>query len=338
MPEPQAAAMALPAPMAPPAWAGAPQPEAVLETEPSELMPLRIAGGVLVLGGLLLLWERATFPELFAAQGLMAHNWVSGIIDLGLGGALLAGRTQLAGLARLRVVIGALLFTTYWLVEKNAFAAIVQAAYSVGLLLLLLGTAGLARRAVALVLVLVSISMELTSARALRTGRNPLGRIVLALQGGTEPIPDGQVQGLARPYALSVPDAAWRLRDEKAARRDNPQSDRWLVHPTYDAHVMVMVEELPPGTYVPRERAVEAVVENLKKSFPGLQVDGEPDAGLEGTLVRAHGTVKGRALAFRVMVATGEGVAYTLLGFVPEAGLPYVEDDLTAMLQGFTRG
>jgi hypothetical protein len=103
----------------------------------------RIAGGIMVANGLALLIETglsATLHE--SGGGSFRPSPVGMLLDLVIGGWLLTGNPKVLPWARVRVVLGALVFPVVFFSSGQAFLGGLQVAYSAGLALLLFGDPG----------------------------------------------------------------------------------------------------------------------------------------------------------------------------------------------------
>jgi hypothetical protein len=89
------------------------------------------------------------------------------------------------------------------------------------------------------------------------------------------------------------------------------------------------------------EKVAAAVAAEMQKAHPALQLEEWTDVEARAfTGLRTSGvaTVEGQQLSFRVLVAHTPGKLYQLVAFAPVVALPQVEEDLEALLAGFTPG
>ena len=99
------------------------------------------------------------------------------------------------------------------------------------------------------------------------SGRQMLFRFMYGLEG--EPVT--RVDGKALPYSMTLASTnKWYLRSDASARGDNAEADRWVVCPDKNAHVVTIVEEvaLEEGQYLDLGKAVDLVIENMRKNVP----------------------------------------------------------------------
>ena len=164
-----------------------------------------------------------------AGTGPLANQEVKGmIVDLVVGGGLLAGRATLQKWAI--VLVG------------DAGKARIGAGAGLSVAYLLLATAGVMQT---------------------WTGSNPAAAALLTSKGDISPAA-GRLKGEKFDYCLSVPEQHWYLRAPQLASRDNPSSDRWLTRPDLDAHVMIMGEAVEPTLRINQDKFERAVIDHLK--------------------------------------------------------------------------
>jgi hypothetical protein len=92
------------------------------------------------------------------------------------------------------------------------------------------------------------------------------------LTDDVEPKPAGRVEGVAAKYVLVAPNDLWHVRHPEAAKKDNEAADRWISRPDKDAHAMVTVEDVPPGSQLDIEQYTDAVIAAVKNAMPGTVV------------------------------------------------------------------
>lgn len=295
----------------------------------------RLAGGVLVLNALALLAE-STLGVGDQPAGLGASP-VRVLVGLAMGAAILGGSMKAVQVARVLVALGAVGLTAVLLFQGQHLLAGLQFAFSTALLLLLLGTAGRFRIAVALAMCAAYFTVEGVGLYGLETGRHPLGRLMMAAD--LEPGPVESVTGAAVPYRLAVPPGSWYLRTAAAAQRENPLADRWLVRPDRDAHVLVIAETLSPGAVVEMARFREVVIGNMEQGQPTFVVTSEgplPTALEAGHLVEGRSVIEGQPLEWRIALYVQSPHIIQVLGFGNGKSFPEVETEIQAIVGSLT--
>src|SRR5262245_21732511 len=137
-----------------------PPPAPILSTLPWEPPATRIAGAGFLANGVLALLGRFVGGAGMGG-GMAAGSIVSTIIDLIIGAMLVSGNETVLVWARVRVILGAILFPILFLVMGQPLLAFTQVLFSVGFLLLLIGRPALARTAIGSVLVGLFLMLEL---------------------------------------------------------------------------------------------------------------------------------------------------------------------------------
>jgi hypothetical protein len=247
---------------------GTPVPPADLEPVVERLpVAYRIGGAVLLLNGLVALVDR--FAVGAPSQTILKYAISSSVIDVGIGALLLSGDERCVFWARLRSVLGLLVLPIVFVLLGDPALAIVQAFFSLALVNLLYGVPGSARIGVSSAVFVLYFAL---GAIAL-SGRNPLGKTALSMKGEIGGTPATEIAGKEYPYRIPLPKGgAWYLRNEGVARAENPLVDRWVVRPESDAHVIVIVEQVPGAMNIPLDDLTQGVMQNLEKSLKKFRV------------------------------------------------------------------
>ncbi len=311
-----------PSAYAPPTTEAAPPPEPLPAGTVS--VGAKIAGVLMMLNGVVVLIE--------AAQGGGNISPVSTIIDFVIGGSLLANKDKYLVWAQVRVGLGLLVFGGMALAQGDLVGLAVQAIFSTSLLLLLIGQPNKARTIVGTAMAGLVVALMVFGGLMEATGSNPLAG--LAYEGESDPVPGGVVQGQLKPYTLTLPNDDWRLRREAAAREDNPLADRWVVKPSADAHVVVIIETLEDDQTLDFPAFQAAVTENLKSATPDLRVvDERPSAN--GLVLHTQGKTEGVPVHHLVRLYSDRGVAVQVMAFAGDGAFAAEEANLRSILESF---
>jgi hypothetical protein len=300
--------------------------------EPPSTTGMRVAGLCLIFNALLLLLE-------LAAVGLQSGGGrpppiVPAIIDVLIGGSLLAGNEKLKTLAIVRCVLGGLVFTGVSLYQGDPIVAAFQVLVSAALLGLLIGRAGTPRVAVASMAFLLYLVVGVIGLAALKTGKNPFA--ALAMAGQTDPLPaDRTVRGLRARYTIQAPSGAWAVLKPEVAAQQNALADRWLVRPDVDAHVLIIAEEYYDDGAVDLAAFERMVLDNARTEMGSVTRVSARDLAGGGRLVRARGTHAGMQLEFAYGLFIGTDRVYQVIGFASAASYPHVEGELLAAIDSF---
>ncbi len=239
--------------------------------------------------------------------GPLANQEVKGmIVDLVVGGGLLAGRATLQK----------------W-----------QAGFSAALLLLLLGDAGKARIGAGATLSAAYLLLATAGVIQTWTGSNLAAAALLTSKGDIAPA-SGRLKGEKFDYCLSVPEQRWYLRAPELAARDNPSSDRWLTRPDLDAHVMIMGEAVEPTLRINQDKFERAVIDEMKGRLTKFENLGrEPLPG--GAMLHLRGHAKTLDLEYyRGLFAYGNR-GYQVVAFATPKSFARAEPELAAMVRSF---
>src|SRR5690606_31038547 len=155
-------------------------------------------------------------------------RWVGAAIDVLIGLALIAGSKGVIPWAIVRTVLGLIILTAIQ-AFRDPFLAVMQLTVSCSLLLLLIGDASKPRIATGSAFFGTYALICVIGLSATVTGRNPIAALILRLSGSIEGEPAGVVTGADSHYRLHAPPDRWYLRTAKAAGKDNPLADRWLI-------------------------------------------------------------------------------------------------------------
>ena len=297
----------------------------------------RVAGALLIVNAALVIFETLALPDPQPGAA-MPGMAVTSLIDVALGASLLSGSTAAVTFTLVRVGLGLVLFTLVRVVAVDWWAAGMQVAVSVALLLLLVGRAGKLRIAVAGVLFGLYVASEALGCYIILSGHNPLARTVFTARGELEREPAGDVAGVRLDYHLRAPSDHWYLRTADAAARDNPLADRWLMRPDRDAHLVVIAESIP-GVMVPLPAFVDTFVANMRSAAPTLELLDDsplprhPDTGRR---LHLHASVEGQSIDYLVGVVTAYGSAYQIIGWTTSTNFAAVRDELSAAIDSFT--
>ncbi len=151
-----------------------------------------------------------------------------------------------------------------------------------------------------------------------------------------EPTPQTRVTGQSSQYVVRAPTGTWYLRKDEAAKKDNPLTDRWLVRPELDAHVMV-IAELVEGASLDAEQYAKAVADNLKANQNAEILSVTPIATQPtlGSMLHVKLTMNGLPIEYSIgCFARGEE-AWQVLAFTSQANYPELAADFQKTLETF---
>lgn len=252
----------------PPSWAAI-----TGARDPSQApVPLgaRIAGGVFLVNALIVVMGRVVMG---ATGSSLADNPIPAVIDVVIGGYLLANKARFLSWAKIRVVLGAVLFTGSQLFEGHLFLALFQLVFSLALLALLAGEPGRGRIGLGLAAVSACFALEGFGLYVEGSGRNPLAR--LFQPGRYEAGPVTLLTGRVFPYRMHCP-AGWYSVRAAIAKRENPAVDVWISKPERDAHLYVIAEQLQPGARVDMDAFERVYLERAKARTASLEIAAAP--------------------------------------------------------------
>jgi hypothetical protein len=295
--------------------------------EPAVPSAARAAGLVLIGNGLLHLVATLVMG---VSQGPMAFGGlVSVVIDFVVGGYLLAGNERALVWAKVRVGLGLVLLPFIQYAAGGLVLAAFQVAFSAGLLLLLVGTPGVLRLGLGVAASGLCLLLEMAGLLAVGIGTNPLSRFVLSAQ--TEGSAVKVVDGREFRYRLQTASDGWYLRKTSLSKKDNPEADRWLIHPGQDAHVLVIAERVGATDRVDMDALANVVLQNARNVAPNLTVvQQRPLENPQGAgrLLHTRAKMHGQGMEFYYGLYTREPEVYQLVAFTFEKNFKKVEPSL----------
>ncbi len=151
-----------------------------------------------------------------------------------------------------------------------------------------------------------------------------------------DPAPAGRVKGLSQPYALTAPSELWHLRREAAAKKDNPLTDRWLVRPDEDAHILVIAESAP-GAVVDVDLYADAIANNIETNVHGTIESREPIKTNPsfGRVLHVKATTNGLPLEYYYGVFARGEHGFQVIAFAHQEIFPLLSDDFMKVLETF---
>ena len=298
----------------------------------------QIAGGLLIFNAIFVLLSAGLIPAdpklgpMFAP----ARSIMPAIIDVLIGASLLSKKPKYVTWAILRVVLGTVLFTALS-ITKDPMMAASQVMIGGSLLLLLLGDPGRPRLVAGGAMFFVYALLNIAGLSATALGINPLGPVIQMAIGDIEPGTVSVVTGNASHYRVKTPSSRWYLRTEKAAKKNNELSDRWLTRPDLDAHVLIIAER-EPGKQLSVDLLADAVVENAKRVSVDFEVvSREPMKSnpKKGRIIHTRSTVDNLALENLNGVIAVYEHGYQIIAFAPRVSFPKVEAELRSIIESF---
>lgn len=287
----------------------------------------KAAGMVLIANGVLQLL--ATLVIGISAGPMAVGALVSAVVDFVVGGYLLAGREQALVWAKVRVGLGLVILPFVQYAAGGFIPALVQAAFSAGLLLLLVGTPGTLRLGLGVAAAGLCLLLQMGVLVAMGMGTNPLARFVLTAQADGAAIK--VVEGKDFRYRLQTSGGGWYLRKAALAKKDNPLADRWLIHPGRDAHLMVIAERLGPTDRVSMDAFTNIVLGNARKvatEFFLVEQKTLTNAQGDGRLLHARAKLQGQGMEFYYGLYAREPEIYQLVAFTFQRNFAAVEPQL----------
>lgn len=156
---------------------------------------------------------------------------------------------------------------------------------------------------------------------------------------GTHQVKDGVITGRNFPYRMNVPGAAWRMRSEESAAKDNPLVDRWLMHSKTGANLLLIGEEVPAGSQVNLDAFGKAVVNNLRKGMSVFETQSpvcDNFGGIPTCVIRGSGSANMMAVEYEIRVFSTPGAAYQFIAFGPTESFVQLQDELRQAAKSFT--
>ncbi|MFC2173677.1 hypothetical protein ACFLU6_13765 [Acidobacteriota bacterium] len=261
------------------------------------------------------------------------------VIEVILGLLLILKRQRARGWAMVWVVLELAPYGALQLDSGDFLGLLAQILFTVGILMMLIGTSTLPRLVGGICLVCVYMF-----ASAVATF-NP-SNIVRAMKARSFQIKKMQitkVRGMYGGYAYEVPTSDWYLRKDKAAKSENWDADTWLVNLKNDAHVVVIHEYLPSPNgqnevNVDLSEVAKVVILSHKRKASSFQVlENGPLLGGRrvGHLIHTSGVINNQNIEhYSGLFAAGEHI-YQVVCFAEQKTFPTVKDDFMSILHSF---
>src|SRR2546428_1515207 len=296
-----------------------------------------IPGGARVAGVVLLLNAAAnalTMIKQGPGSDPLAHHEVKGmIVDLIVGGGLLAGKANLQKWAIVRVILGMILFGAMFGAQKDMTSLAFQVVFSAALLLMLIGDAGKVRIGAGVALSAACLLLATVGVVQTYTGSNLAAAALLESKGEISPAA-GQLKGEQYGYCLSVPAHQWYLRAREVAAKDNAAADRWLTRPDLDVHVLIIGESVAPTMRINQEKFEQAVIEEMKGRLTKLENLGRQALPV-GAMLHLRGHAKTLDLEYYRGVFAAKNHRHQVVAFATPQSFARVELELAAMVRSF---
>jgi hypothetical protein len=309
------------------------------EAELANPLPLgpRIAGGVLIINALFVLAALALGMQ----SALNVSPFVPALIDILVGIYLIRGSWSILPWAKARVILGGVVYGLIAAVDGDFISMGATIAFSVSLLLLLYGKPKRIRISVSLVVIALVFLLDLFGFQQALTGTSFLGQAINRLAYKASPSKDPVFQGTLVDYTIGPLDSAWMRRDDAAAKNDNPKADLWLVHPAYDAHIIVVPDIAPAAGVLDLETYTDLVIELTSAGFDDFVViTWAPltQGRTPGNVVEMTGESEGLDLRFRIGLFVEGNYYVEIACFSLEAVFYRIEDSCDTAFRTFRFG
>jgi len=304
-----------------------------LGKEPAVKLPAgaRAAGVVLLLNALA---NALMMIKQGAGSDPLAQHEVKGmIVDLVVGGGLVAGKGNLQKWAIARVILGMIVFGAMYGAQKDMTSLGFQIVFSGALLLLLVGDAGKVRIGAGVVVSAAYLTLATAGVLQTYTGANPAAAALLESKGEISPAA-GQLKGEKFGYCLSVPAHQWYLRAREVAEKDNAAADRWLIRPDLDAHLLIIGESVAPTSRINQEKFESAVIDEMKGRLTNFQNLGRQALPV-GAMLHVKGHAKTMDLEYYRGVFAEKNHGYQVVAFATPQSFARLEPELAAMVRSF---
>jgi hypothetical protein len=209
------------------------------------------------------------------------------LIDVGIGTYLVGGNAKVRPWAIARAVLGGVILTPILWGNSGPLAGLLQLAYSLGILLLLIGRPSTFR--IALGMASAGGTLSLMLGVLLQQPLAVAARNLVASALDTTPHVEA-VEGKQGRWRLTLPPDHWH---EMSQRPDNVE--RAFLWPERNASVVVTVNPLPPGD-IDLNRVADVFFQGMQRAVPGFKVEERRFvSGAVGNVLVARITVGGKA-------------------------------------------
>lgn len=296
----------------------------------------KIAAIMLIINSLFLVAELFILEE----HDLIGHSFGSIIGSLVMGALILANKRGALMWARIAIIFGAVVFTAIQLANQNYFGAVIQLLFSLSLIGLIFGKPGNLRIGVCAVFLIFIVFLEIDGLQAEYTGRNIFARVISSMAGFYENIENGTVSGSNNSYVLEIPNANWKRRSERYAKKDNPSADVWLTYPDYDAHIITIHEVGADSLVFDLELITDAVIQNARNASESLIVEKREclvlTSGISGKTLVTTCEIDSLVIQFRYGIFTIKNHAFQIICFSSKDIFAQVENDFDEVINSFS--
>lgn len=317
----------------------------------------RLAGALLILGALVRGAEKLVKPDIVTRWSQIGWQWdrpqsvffaivvftplVLIVVDLVLGGLLVAKKKRAVRVTTIRLVLGMICFCAaqfYYLREISFGLAFVfvELLASTALILLLGSRAERMRLIAGTTLFGINALLSVWGIGVEMTGLNPLGAIVQRAFGNIESEPTTLVIGKLVPYKLTMPADQWYVATHSQTAAEGADTDRLLMRPNIDAYITVSVEDVSGIVDVADEYTDEVVKHYVKSNYMLLRtrqpLRTHPE---QGRLLRFDALGSYQPADSLVGVVTTYGYRYVIQGSAPRKVFPEVESELRGIIESF---
>jgi len=296
----------------------------------------KIAAMMLIINSLFLVAELFIMEE----YDPIGHSIGSIIVGLVMGVLILANKRGVLIWARIAIIFGAVVFTAIQLANQNYFGVVIQLLFSLSLLGLIFGKPGNLRIGICTAFLIFYVFLELDGLQAEHTGRSIFARVLSSTTGFYESIENGTVYGSDKSYILEIPNANWKRRSERYAKKDNPSADVWLMYPDYDAHIIMVHEVGADSLIFDLELITDAVIQNARIASESLIVEKREclvlTSGISGKTLVTTCEIDSLVFQFRYGIFTIKNHAFQIVCFSLKDIFAQVENDFDEVINSFS--
>lgn len=299
----------------------------------------RVAGALLIANAALIVLSMvvtAGTPE--TSAGTPGGSLLPAAIDLGIGVSLVSGKSTTARWAVLRAGVGLVVWAGVQATKGEWILVALQTLVCASFLVLLIGNAGRARIAAGATAFGLYALVSLVGLVALASGHVPGAATAESSRADLEPEPVREVTGVRAGYSLRVPNDLWYLSKAEVAKAKNPLVDRWLVRPDKGTHLVVVVEDLPPGTTLAVDAYADAVLAGASKTAKDVTVlERHPLAGHldDGIFAHTTSTVSAEKMESYYVMLVGPHHAYQIIAVSDRSTFTPLAAEIRQILASF---
>lgn len=255
----------------------------------------------------------------------------SSVIDLVIGVSILMNRSKWILYAKIRVILGLVAYSSIAVASKDYWTLGVQVVLSLSILLVLMGSAGKARRIVSIVFFSLVFLIYAEGTISASTGRSVIG--------GWRLTREYSLVDIDRGGDFDIPEMTknWKMRLPDSYVLENQYVDLWLVNPYRDAHIMIIYESFDSPHGVEHSVFVDNVLSNAEAvaSVEVLYDETDEYGGFSRTKMETRSILSDIPFRYNYSIMSSDRDIIQIICFTFDKNFKYSEADFKSFIDRF---